>query len=74
MMYGYDVGAQNWLLMLVMMTAMTALTVVAVIGIVRGLRTDRDNPTAEEVLDERYARGEISSEEYRERKQQLGRR
>jgi putative membrane protein len=74
MMYGYDIGTQDWLLVLAMMTVMTVLAVVAVIAIVRGLRNDRTGSTADSVLDERYARGEISSEEYRERKQQLARR
>ena len=74
MMYGYDIGAQDWLLMLAMMTVMTVLTVVAVIAIVRGLRNESTSSSADSVLDERYARGEISSEEYRERKQQLARR
>lgn len=73
MMYGYDVGAQDWLLLLAMMTVMTVLTVVAVTAIAWGLRNDRTSSSADSILDERYARGEISSEEYRERKQQLAR-
>ena len=71
MMYGYDVSPQGWLLMLAMMTVMTVLTVVAVLAIVRAVRAGRTSTSATSVLDERYARGELSSDEYRERKRQL---
>lgn len=71
MMYGYDVGPQDWLLMITMMAVMTVLTVVAVVAIVRAVRNGRTSTSAANVLDERYARGEISSDEYRERKRQL---
>ena len=70
MMYGYDFGLQDWLLMLAMMFVMTLITVAAVVAIVRGVRTGRRS-SALDALDERYARGEISSEEYQERKRQL---
>lgn len=71
MMYGYDFGPQDWLFMLAMMTVMTVLTVVAVVAIVRAVRRNRTDTSATAVLDERYARGEITSEEYQERKRQL---
>lgn len=71
MMYGYDIGPQGWLSMLAMMTVMTVLTVVVVVAIVRTVRSGRTSTSATSVLDERYARGEISSDEYRERKRQL---
>lgn len=71
MMHGYDIGPQDWLLMLTMMAIMTALTVLAVIAIVRSVRGGRTSTSAQAVLDERYARGELSSEEYEERKRQL---
>ena len=71
MMYGYDFDAQHWLFMLVMMGVMTVLTVVAVLAIVRAARRNGTGNSATAVLDERYARGEISGEEYQERKRQL---
>jgi putative membrane protein len=71
MMYGYDFGPQDWLFMLAMMTVMTVLTVVAVVAVVRAVRRDRTDTSAMAVLNERYARGEITSEEYQERKRQL---
>jgi putative membrane protein len=75
MMYGYDVSAQDWLLMLAMMGVMTVLTVVAVVAIVRGVRSSKDAADrGREVLDERYARGELTTEEYRERVHELSRR
>lgn len=70
MMYGYETGPQDWLFMLAMMALMTVLTVIAVVAIVRGVRTGRSS-SAQETLDERYACGEISSEEYQERKRQF---
>ncbi len=73
-MYGYGTGPQDWLFMLAMMTVMTVLTVAAVVVVVRSLR-GRSGPTdARHVLDQRYARGEVSTEEYRERLQQLSER
>ena len=71
MMYGYDLGPQGWLFMVAMMTVMTVLTVIAVVAIVRAVRTGRTQHAAGSVLDDRYARGELSSHEYRERKRQL---
>lgn len=69
MMYGYDVGPQDWVLMLVMMVLMTVLTVVAVVATVRALRGGRSS--AQDALDERYARGDLTSEEYSERTRRL---
>jgi putative membrane protein len=75
MMYGYEVSLQDWLLMLAMMGVPTVLAVVAVVAIVRGVRSPNGGPSrGREVLDEHYARGELSSEEYRERLQELSRR
>lgn len=74
MMYGYGAGPQAWLFMLAMMTVMTVLVVVAVVAIVRALRTGSGPTDARQALDQRYARGEVSTEEYRERSEQLSKR
>ncbi len=74
MMYGYGAGPQDWLFMLAMMTVMTVLTVVAVVVIVRAVRAGSGPTDARQALDQRYARGEVSTEEYRERIEQLSRR
>ncbi len=74
MMYGYGPGPQDWLFMVVMMIAMTVLTVVAVVAIVRAVRAGSGSADARQALDQRYARGEVSSEEYRERTEQLSKR
>ncbi len=72
MMYGYGTGPPDWLFMLAMMTV---LTVVAVVAIVRGLRTSGGRSrNARLALDQRYARGAVSTEEYRERIEQLSKR
>ena len=73
-MYGYGNGPQDWLFMLAMMTVMTVLTVVAVVVVVRALRGRSGPADARQLLDQRYARGEVSTEEYRERLQQLSQR
>ncbi len=53
-----------------------ALLVAIIVGVARWLggadgHTDRPPPTAREILDERYARGEIEREEYLKRKQDI---
>ena len=74
-MYGaWDAGTWVW-----MMVVMLLLVGVVVIGILAVLRPDRDarssNPEhragAQDVLDERFARGEIDREEYTERRRVL---
>jgi uncharacterized membrane protein len=62
----YDSTA--WLAMAGMMTLMSVLTAVVVIAIVR---STRKGSTALRVLDERYARGELDSDDYAERRRQL---
>lgn len=73
-MYGYGPGPQDGLFMLAMMTLMTVLTAVAVVAVVRSLRSRGGSTQARQVLDQRYARGELSSEEYRERLDRLSER
>lgn len=67
MVSGYDIGPQDWSSMLAMTALMTVLTVVVVVATVRAVRTGR-GPSAQDALDERYARGELSTDEYQERK------
>jgi putative membrane protein len=64
-----------WLFWVLVVLGVALLVVVAVRaiggGIVRGdggnSRVPRDRSSARRLLDERYARGELSTEEYRER-------
>jgi putative membrane protein len=72
MMWWYGNGTNGWglALMGVGMVLFWGLAVLAVIAVVRGLgREDRTPPrsTAEDVLAQRFARGEIDDQEYRER-------
>lgn len=71
---GYGMGWGGWVLMVVAMILFWGIVVVGVIALFRQSRTD--GPTAQrgprEVLDERFARGEIDAEEYRARKAILG--
>jgi putative membrane protein len=74
MMYGYGAGPQDWLFMLAMMIVMMVLTVVAVVAIVRAVRAGNGPTDARQALDQRSARGEVSTEEYRERTEHLSQR
>jgi putative membrane protein len=58
-----------WLVGLLSMLLLVALGVVVVWAVTRSGSTSRPDPTsrAREILNERYARGEISTDEYRER-------
>ena len=85
---GWGVG--NWLLMGVGMLLFWALVVGGIVWLVRYAATERRTsdaggvsldkpsapatPTAREILDERYARGEINDDEYRERRDTLAAR
>jgi putative membrane protein len=80
---GYGMGmGWGWLFGLLMLVGVILLVVLAVRalggGITRGVGgagSPAQSPgrsRAREVLDERYARGEITTEEYRERLQTLG--
>lgn len=68
-------GAWGWLPMLVMMLLWIALLAVAVAAIYWLLKkaTDDTRGDAESILRERYARGEIDEDEYRERMDNLSR-
>jgi putative membrane protein len=75
-MYGsWDAGTWAW--MMVAMLLFVGALIVAIVAIVRA--TDRDqrpsrrqrSATALEVLDERFARGEIDRDEYAERRRVL---
>ena len=74
--YG-GVGWGGWLLMSLMMLAFWTLIVVAVVAVVRSLRRDEDRPgyrgtsDARQLLDERFARGEIDADEYGKRRELL---
>ncbi|MEP7180136.1 MAG: SHOCT domain-containing protein [Pseudonocardiales bacterium] len=85
---GWGVG--NWLLMGVGMLLFWTLVVAGIIWLVRSAAKERRTsdagsvsmdksavlpaPTARDVLDERYARGEINDDEYRARRDALAAR
>jgi putative membrane protein len=69
--WGYGDG-WTWWWMLPMMTFMLVLTgavIWGVVAVVRSLTTSGapTRPTAEDILNERFARGEIDASDYRER-------
>ncbi len=77
MMWNYEVGWAGWLVMAATMVAFWALVVFAVVALFRGSgggstpaegRSDHD---AERILDQRFARGEIDTEEYHARREAL---
>ena len=74
MWYGSNGGWGGWLLMTIAMVLFWALIITAVVLIVRYLVSQRHTGTSavsartpEEVLAERYARGEIDDDEYQRR-------
>ena len=72
--YGGGTGWLGWLVMVVAMLAFWSLVVVAVVAIFRRIgktnepadRTPRRDPV--QILDERFARGELDVDEYHARK------
>ena len=69
--YHNDLGWGGWLLMTLMMLAFWALVIFAVVAIFRGIGQTNDDsderPSRRQPLDilqERFARGEIDSDEY----------
>jgi putative membrane protein len=76
MMDGWG-GGWMWLWWLLLIAGLITMIVVAMLAMTRGLssRNARDGgrSTARDVLDERYARGELTTEEYHERLTELKR-
>ena len=77
---GYEMGWGGWVLMAVVMVAFWGLVIVGVMALFRTIGADRhppydtdatSRPSADKILDERFARGEIDAEEYRIRRDQL---
>ncbi|GAA3794995.1 MULTISPECIES: hypothetical protein [Amycolatopsis] len=71
MMYWYGNGMSGWgmALMTIGNVALWALVIVAVVLVVRALQRrpgpeDRERPTPEQLLAERFARGEIDEQTY----------
>jgi putative membrane protein len=75
---GYGMGAWWFVVMTVSMVLFWGLIIVAIVALVRYLaRTGRGEQgvgAAEEILAERFARGDIDEEEYRRRLQALSER
>lgn len=77
MMFWYGDGMSGWgyALMSVGMVVFWALVIAAVVALVRYLggsqQPSGSRPTPEQVLAERFARGDIDDEEYRQRQEAL---
>ena len=76
MMWGNSTGWGGWLLMTLTMVAFWALVVFGIVALFRGTggmgpRDGRLELDARQILDERFARGEIDAEEYRSRRNVL---
>ena len=74
--YGFDGGAVGWLWMfggLLVMVGFVVLIVWAVGAVSRGsTNREPERPTALDILRERYARGEITQQEFEQAKKTLG--
>ena len=78
MMWWNDgVGWGGWILMTLLMVAFWGLVIFGIVAIFRGLRDEgrttaqRHERNPEQILDERFARGEIDAEEYHARQHVL---
>ena len=80
MMWGYGWGWGSWLGMGVVMILFWALVIAAIVALVGYLRGSRDDSRStstgdrerpEELLAERFARGEIDEQEYQRRRELL---
>ena len=74
--YGNGMGAGGWVFMIAAMTIFWCLVILAGVMLFRGDRARRDglgtqDRGALEILDERFARGEIDREDYEARKSAL---
>lgn len=74
--YGFDGGTLGWIWMLgglLLMVGFVVLIVWAVAAVSRGGATrEPGRPTALDILRERYARGEITQQEFEQAKKTLG--
>ncbi|MEO7589123.1 MAG: hypothetical protein ABIS84_13985 [Arachnia sp.] len=77
--YGMGGGmGWGWLFLVVLVVGVVLLVVLLVMVLVRGSRAGKADPRqtgrsrAREILDERYARGDIDTKEYQDRLQQMG--
>lgn len=76
MMWGNGMGWGGWLLMTLTTVGFWALVVFGIVALFRGTggsvpRGGSRERDAQQILDERFARGEIDPEEYRSRQSQL---
>jgi putative membrane protein len=76
MMWDHGWGAGSWLLMSFMMWVLSGLVIAGVLWLVRGHRLPqpRDAAQARQILDGRFARGEIDEADYATRRDQLAAR
>lgn len=77
MMYGYDHGAWmfgGWLGMLLIWLMPIILVLVAIKYLATGSRSGRKSKTPLEILEEAYARGEISREEFLQKRDDLAKK
>lgn len=74
--YGFDGGALGWIWMLgglLVMVGFVVLIVWAVSAVSRSASSrEHGRPTALDILRERYARGEITQQEFEQAKKTLG--
>ena len=74
--YGDGPGWAGWIAMTLMMLAFWGLLIFGGLAIYRstfreGRRSGTEKADAEKLLDERFARGEIDAEDYRQRRELL---
>lgn len=69
---GAHAGGPFWIFPLVFLTLIAALVITAIVTMLRRSRRPSATDRAKSVLAERFASGELSAQEYRERLGELG--
>lgn len=69
--YGWGMGGFGWLFMLVFWALVIIGVVYLVKMVIGGTRSEEKTETALDILKKRYAKGEISKEEFEEKKKTL---
>jgi Predicted membrane protein (DUF2078). len=69
--YGWGMGFAGWLFMGLLWVVIIGLVVWAVIALLPGSRSAGQRETPEEILDRRFALGELDTEQYRRAREEL---
>lgn len=70
--YGYNMMGWGWLIGAVVVALLVIVAVIVVFRLIPGRANPSGSATARQILDERYAHGDITTDDYLERVKHLG--